>query len=419
MALNIAARRLLLPVVGATVAAGGVAAAAGSEAVARGLWGAITAGVAAVLVGVTASKVRHGRVAVDVVALLALVGSLALGELLAGAIIALMVATGDALEQHAQERARRELAALLSLAPTIAHRVTGEQIVDLNVESVTIGDALLVKPGEVVPVDGAVLGPAVVDESVLTGEARPVERDVGDPVRSGTINAGAAFHMNATTRASDSAYAGIVRLVRSAGVERTPLVRLADRYALVFVPVVLTLAGLVWIVSGDAVRALAVLVVATPCPLVLAAPVAIVSGISSAARIGAVVKDGGALEALGQADTVLLDKTGTLTSGNARLVGIVAGPDWEPNEALRLAASVEQGSPHVLARPDRRRGPEPGPDVGGACPGHRSSRYGRRRRRQRPPRVGGCPAPRAHAAVRMAGRSPAPRHPGELQHGGR
>jgi heavy metal translocating P-type ATPase len=350
MSLLVGTRRLLLPVVATAVFAGGVAMWAGADHLASALWGAVTVGVTAVLVRVTVSKLRQGRVAVDVVAVLALAASLALGELLAGAIVAVMVATGDALEQHAQQRARRELSALLSLAPTVAHRVTADVVDDIGVDAVVAGDVLLVRPGEVVPVDGAVLDRAVLDESVLTGEARPVERDVGEAVCSGTVNAGPAFGMSATTRSADSAYAGIVRLVRAAGVGRAPLVRLADRYALVFVPVVLGVAALAWVASGDAVRALAVLVVATPCPLVLAAPVAIVSGISSAARAGAVIKDGAALEALGRAGTVLLDKTGTITAGNARLVGIAVAPGWRPDDVLRLAASVEQGSPHVLAR---------------------------------------------------------------------
>ncbi len=331
------------------LAAGGVAAIAGAARAADVAWSTAVAVVAVQLVVVTIARLREGRVAVDVVALLALVGALGLGELLAGAIIAVMVASGDGLEQYAHRRARRELSALLSLAPKIAHRHTDVGYDDVPVDEVDVGDLLLVKPGEVVPVDGAVIEDAVVDESALTGEARPVDRVPGDLVRSGSINAGGAFGMRAGAAAAESAYASIVELVRSAGVERAPFVRLADRYALVFIPVVLGTAAAAWLYSGDVVRALAVLVVATPCPLVLAAPVAIVSGISGAARQGVVVKDGGALEAMADTRTVLFDKTGTLTSGRARLVAVIAAPEGDPGEVLRMAASVEQASPHVLA----------------------------------------------------------------------
>lgn len=342
-------RRALSPFVIATVAAGGGAAVAGATTVAEVAWSVAVAVVAVQLVAVTVARLREGRVAVDVVALLALVGALGLGELLAGAIIAVMVVSGDGLEQYAHRRARRELSALLSLAPKIAHRRTDGGYDDLPVEEVEVGDVLLVKPGEVVPVDGVAIDDAVVDESVLSGEARPVDRVTGDLVRSGSVNAGGAFGMRADAPADQSAYASIVGLVRSAGVERAPFVRLADRYALVFIPVVVGVAAAAWVWSGDVARALAVLVVATPCPLVLAAPVAIVSGISGAARQGVVVKDGGALEAMADARTVLFDKTGTLTSGQARLVAIITEPGDDPGEVLRLAGSVEQASPHVLA----------------------------------------------------------------------
>jgi heavy metal translocating P-type ATPase len=342
-------RGALLPLVVALLTAGAIAAAAGERALASGLWGVAIAVVALDLVVLTVARLREGRIAVDVVALLALVGAIALGELLAGAIIALMVASGDALEQYAHRRARRELSALLSLAPKIAHRRADGTVDDIPVEDVRVGDVLLVKPGEVVPVDGAVIDTAVLDESVLTGESRPVDHGPGDRVQGGSVNAGGAFLLRAESMAADSAYAGIVELVRSAGVGRAPFVRLADRYAIVFVPVVLAIAGGAWFLTGDTVRALAVVVVATPCPLVLAAPVAIVSGISAAARQGVIVKDGRALEAMADTRTVLFDKTGTLTGGRARLVAVLTAPEADPADVLRLAASLEQASPHVLA----------------------------------------------------------------------
>lgn len=294
-------------------------------------------------------RLRRGRVGVDVVALLALAGALALGELLAGAIIALMVTTGDALEQFARGRARRELSALMSAAPTVAHRVA-EGLVTVPVGEVRAGDMLLVRPGEVVPVDGTVDGePATVEESALTGEPLPVVRGPGEVVQSGSVNAGGAFRMRARATAERSAYAGIVRMVSAATAERAPFVRLADRYALVFVPVTVVVAGTAWLASGSAVRALAVPVVATPCPLVLAAPVALVPGISRAARAGVVVKDGASLEALAAVTTVLFDKTGTLTAGRPRVSGVIAAPGEDAAEGLRLGASLEQASPHVLA----------------------------------------------------------------------
>ena len=343
------ARRALLPLTAGAVAAGGVLAVTGADGAAQLVWQAAAVVVAVHLVIVTAARLRQGRMAVDVVALLALAGSLALGEALAGAVIALMVASGDALEQYAQRRASRSLAALLSLAPKSAHRVADGGFEDVDAAAVAVGDVLLVKPGEVVPVDGRALEPTVLDESVLTGESTPVARAAGAAVRSGTVNGGGAFRMRAAASAEDSAYAGIVRLVRAARADRAPFIRLADRYALAFVPVVLVLAGLAWAVSGDSVRALAVLVVATPCPLVLAAPVAVVSGIARAAAAGVVVKDGAALEALGGTRTVLFDKTGTLTAGRPRVAGVLVAPGRDVGATLALAASLEQASPHVLA----------------------------------------------------------------------
>ena len=225
-----------------------------------------------------------------------------------------------------------------------------------------MGDLLLVKTGEVVPVDGIAASPAVTDEAALTGEARPVERPAGDRVRSGAVNAGAPFDLRATATAERSTYAGIVRLVEEAEQQRAPAVRLADRFALWFIPVTLVLAGGAWAVSGDPVRALSVLVVATPCPLILAVPIAIVAGISRAAKRGVIVKGGGALETLGHADTLLFDKTGTLTAGSPEVIDVETFGAVDTGDLLRLAASLDQVSPHVLAeaigRAARARGDE-------------------------------------------------------------
>ncbi|MEM9608352.1 MAG: heavy metal translocating P-type ATPase [Actinomycetota bacterium] len=342
-------RRIVLPLVVALVATGIGGRLTGWSEIADWLLVVAIGVVTGLLVTSTVARLREGRIAVDVVALLALIGALAFGELVAGAVVALMVASGEALEGRAQRRARRELSALVSLAPKLAHRRSGSGYEDVPAAEVLVGDLLMVKPSEVVPVDGIACEPALLDQSVLTGEAEPVERAPDQVVRSGSINAGGAFAMRAAATEADSAYAGIVELVRSAGVDRSPFVRLADRYAMLFVPVVLVVTIGAWLVSGDSTRALAVLVVATPCPLVLAAPVAIVSGISGAARHGVVVKDGRALEAMAEIRTLLLDKTGTLTRGRPRVVSTIAAPGSDTAEVVRLAAAIEQASSHVLA----------------------------------------------------------------------
>jgi heavy metal translocating P-type ATPase len=231
----------------------------------------------------------------------------------------------------------------------VAHRYEGSTVVTIPLAQVQAGDRLLVKPGEVLPVDGTVTESAVVDESALTGEARPVRRGAGDRVRSGTVNAGPPFDLHAVATAEASTYAGVVRLVRAAQEAKAPLARLADRYAFAFIPFTLTVAGAAWAASADPVRALAVLVVATPCPLILAVPVALVSGISRAARRGILVKGGGALETLARARVLVIDKTGTLTTGSAKLVDVATAEGLDPREVLRLAASLDQASQHVMA----------------------------------------------------------------------
>ncbi|MGD9510920.1 MAG: heavy metal translocating P-type ATPase [Geminicoccaceae bacterium] len=298
---------------------------------------------------------------VDLIAGLAMAGALLLGESLAGVVIALMFTGGNVLEEFARRRANRELTALLARRPRVAHREAGTELEDLDVEHVTVGERLVVKSGEILPVDGTLLDTnATIDESAVSGESIPVELRPGAALRSGTINAGAPFRYRADATAADSTYADIVRLVQAAQEEKAPFVRLADRWSLGFLALTLLIAGAAWATSGDAVRALAVLVVATPCPLILAAPVAIVAGISSAARHGALVKGGGALETLARARTVMLDKTGTLTTGVARLTDIEAHDGLGADRLLALAASLEQMSPHVLAdsitRAARERG---------------------------------------------------------------
>jgi heavy metal translocating P-type ATPase len=339
---------LAVSVVG--IATGGAFRLAGSTHAADLAWAITTAVGLVPIVWEVVVGVARRQPGVDVIAVLAMGGALALGEYLAGAVIALMLATGRSLEEFADTRAHRELSALLERAPRTAHRYAGGELRSIPIDDVGPGDRLLVKRGEVVPVDGILeSGNAVLDESALTGESRPVECVRAERLRSGAVNAGESFDLRAVATAGESTYAGIVRLVEQAQREKAPFVRLADRYALVFVPVTLAIAGGAWAISGDAVRALAVLVVATPCPLILAAPIAIVSGISRAAKRGIIVKGGGSLEALARGTVLLFDKTGTLTAGAPELSDVELFGDADPAEVLRLAASLDQVSPHVLA----------------------------------------------------------------------
>ena len=340
---------LVVLTVGALVA-GGLAWLAGWHAAADACWIAGTSVALAPAVLWVLAALRRGRAGVDLIAVLSLAGTLLVGEYLAGALIAVMLAGGRALEAAAERRASHDLRALLEHAPRFARRRIGSEVTVIPLTEVAVDDRLVVGPGEVVPVDGRIVDKvAVLDESVLTGEPLQVERGSGEPVRSGVVNAGNAFELRATATAQDSTYAGIVRLAEQAGAESAPIVRLADRYAAWFLPLALLMAGGAWLASGSAVRAVAVLVVATPCPLLLAAPVAIVSGLSRASRQGVVIRSGGALENLGHATTLVMDKTGTLTKGRPAVVEILTAPGHDATEVLRLAASVDQMSPHVLA----------------------------------------------------------------------
>ena len=298
----------------------------------------------------TLGAIRLRQPSVDVIAVLALAGALAVDEPFAGAMITVMLASGQLLEARAAARARRELSLLVERAPRTARRRVEGGVVEVPVDDVVPGDRLLVGTGEIVPVDGRLLVGAVLDESALTGESMPIERIAGDDVRSGVVNAGQPIDLVTTAPAAESTYAGVVRLVGQAQASSAPFVRAADRFAVLFVPVTLILAGVAWALSGDPVRAVAVLVVATPCPLLLAAPIAIMSGLSRAARIGVVVKGGGALERLAAGHVLLFDKTGTLTLGHPVLADVVTtGDGLDADELLRLAASLDQVSAHVLA----------------------------------------------------------------------
>ncbi|MFC5748279.1 heavy metal translocating P-type ATPase [Actinomadura rugatobispora] len=370
------------------LAAGGIALWRGNDQVSDLLWLLVTAVACVPAAWWVVDGLLHRRFGSDVIALLALGGTLAVGEYLAGAVIAVMLTGGRLLERRAGRRARHDLSALLSLAPRLAHRETPQGLDTIDADRVRPGDTLVVRSGEVVPVDGRVRGgPAIVDESTLTGEPLPVEHPADDDVRSGAVNCAGPFSMRATADAASSTYSGMVRLASEAAAESAPFVRLADRYAALFLPVTLTVAGLAWVLAADPVRAVAVLVVATPCPLILAAPIAFVSGLSRCARRGVVVKGGGALERLARARVLLFDKTGTVTAGRPSLVGIDTVGEVPPHELLRLAASLDQVSPHVLAsaivRGARERGEESsvpvaateraGSGIRGTVDGHRVS----------------------------------------------
>ncbi|MBI3647725.1 MAG: heavy metal translocating P-type ATPase [Actinobacteria bacterium] len=340
--------RVWLPVSFVGIVGGAVLYATGEHDAAHVAWAVTSAFGILPIAWETIDGLLHRQMGVDVIAVLALVLSLYFREYLAGAVIALMLSSGRALEDFADSRAHRELSALLERAPRMVTRYEDGELATRPVGEVSPGDRLIVKTGEVIPVDGIALGPTVLDESALTGESRPVERADGEQIRSGAVNAGAAFDLRAVATAQESTYAGIVRLVQEAQTQKAPFVRLADRYAAIFVPVSLGIAAAAWAFSGQADRTLAVLVVATPCPLLLAVPIAIVSGISRAAKRGIIVKGGGALETLARARVLMFDKTGTLTSGLPEVADIETFGAVDADELLRLAASLDQVSPHVL-----------------------------------------------------------------------
>ena len=309
--------------------------------------GAVVALVPAVWWAV--ADLRAGRLGADVLAVLALGGTLAVGEYLAGAVIGVMLATGRVLELYAERRAGRDLSALLDRSPTRTRLRVADELTPVDVDQVAPGDTVVVLPGEIVPVDGRLAMAGTFDESALTGEPLPVERRGGEQVSSGVVNAGGVVDIVAVRPATESTYAGIVRLAGAASANAAPVARLADRYAAVFLPFAVVIAAIAWALTGDPVRAVAVLVTATPCPLLLAVPIAVTAGMSRASRQGVVVRDGRALEALGRAETAVLDKTGTVTVGAPQVTDVLTAPGHERDEVLRTAAAVEALSSHVLA----------------------------------------------------------------------
>ena len=293
----------------------------------------------------------RGEFAADVVAMLAIVGALLLGQPLAGLVVVLMQTGGEALDAYAVARASNAVEALEADAPRHAHRVMDGRVSDIDAAAIEPGDALLVRPGELIPADGVVVdGTSHVDTSRLTGEPVPVRVVGGTKLSSGSVNQDGAFTMRAERRSQESQYARIVDLVRSAQASKSPLQRTADVWAVWFTPLTLVACLVAWLVSHEWTRVLAVLVVATPCPLILAAPVAIIGGINRAARRAIIVRHGGALEGLAKVDTAVFDKTGTLTVGRPEVSNVVVGTAAAPLELLTRAAAVEQGSGHLLAR---------------------------------------------------------------------
>ncbi|GAA5022504.1 heavy metal translocating P-type ATPase [Terrabacter aeriphilus] len=354
----------------ALLAGGAIAAARGADELSRGTWAVATVLGLALSLLWTVRSLLDRRATVDVIAVLALGGALWVGEQFAGAMVTVMLASGRLLEARASARADRELRLLVERTPRTARRRDRDGVTRVPVEQVAVGDVLVVGTGEVVPVDARALTAGTFDESALTGEPMPVDRPVGDDVRSGVVNAAAPVDLVATSTADESTYAHVVRLVEQAQAASSPFVRTADRFAALFVPLTLVVAAVAWAIAGSPERAVAVLVVATPCPLLLAAPVAIMSGLSRASRIGVVVKGGAALEALAAGEVVLFDKTGTLTRGRPEVTSVVlaaeppgaesVSPATSPipyavscavssDELVRLAASLDQVSPHPLA----------------------------------------------------------------------
>ncbi len=354
-------RWALVSIAIAGLSAGILAFLAGRSDLANLCW---TLATAPVVAGLAISIVRDlltGRFGVDAIALVSMSAAIVLGQPLAGAVVALMYSGGNVLEDIAVARAEHDLRSLVDRAPREAHRRVDSRVEEVPIGAIAVGDQLLVHAGEVVPVDGVVTSSAAtIDESALTGEPIPVVKARGAAILSGSLNAGETFDMTVTSVAGESTYAGIVRLVTAAQTAKAPFVRLADRYALMFLPVTLALAFVAWLISGDLLRSLAVLVAATPCPLILAAPVAFIAGVAQAARRGILVKGGGPLEALARAHTVLFDKTGTLTVGGARLLSVEVAPGETADEVLMLGASLEQASHHVIANAIVQAGTERG-----------------------------------------------------------
>lgn len=295
--------------------------------------------------------IKSGNYGVDILAITAIVSTLAVGEYWASLVVLIMLTGGDSLEDYASKQASKELNSLLNNSPQIAHKIEKEGTKDIPVNEISVGDQVLVKSGELVPVDGHLLtGEASLDESSLTGEAKPAEKHVGDLLMSGSLNGEGSFTYQASKTAEDSQYQSLVRLVQESKEKPARFVRLADQYAVPFTIIAYIIGGLAWFLSKNPVRFAEVMVVASPCPLILAAPIALVAGMSKASRNGIIVKNGTIIEKMAKAKTVAFDKTGTLTKGILTVERIEPADKTTTAEVLlQLAASAEQDSSHILA----------------------------------------------------------------------
>ncbi|WP_066025702.1 heavy metal translocating P-type ATPase [Enterococcus mundtii] len=313
---------------------------------------AITGGTLAFLMFIEMIKtLRSGKYGVDILAITAIVATLLVNEYWASLMILIMLTGGESLEDYAQKKAGQELQSLLDNTPRTAHKLQGDQQLDVAVDTLEIGDHLVIKPGEIVPADGRVImGESTFDEASLTGEAKPLSKKVGDELMSGSVNGDSSVKMVVEKRAEDSQYQLIIKLVEESKEKPARFVRLADRYAVPFTLIAYLIGGIAWWASGDPVRFAQVLVVASPCPLILAAPVALVAGMSRSSKSGIVVKTGTAVEKLAETKTIAFDKTGTITKGILEVTGVAPVQGFSEAELLRVAASAEQGSAHILAR---------------------------------------------------------------------
>ena len=345
-------RGLLLPVaVLVLLTAGTIVRFAVSASAGQLVWGVGLVVTGLPVLWKTILAARHGSFATDIVASFAIVGAVVLSQPLAGLVIVLMQTGGESLEQYAEGKASAAVRALEEAAPRIAQRITGERIEDVPVGAIVVGDLLLVRPGDLVPCDGEVIeGRSDLNVAALTGEAAPVDAVPGTRVMSGTLNGTGVLRLKASALASESQYAKIVELVRTAQTSKAPLQRVADRYAVWFTPATLVACGAAWLATHDSLRVLAILVVATPCPLILAAPVAFIGGINRAARAQIIVRNGAALERLAAVTIAVFDKTGTVTVGQPRMKQLRPASGFDANRVLLAAAAVEQGSSHLLAR---------------------------------------------------------------------
>lgn len=323
----------------------------GKDSTAHLLIGVISLGIAVPLSIDMIRTFRDGSYGIDILAITAIVTSVLLGEYWAAMIIVLMLTGGEALEDYAENRAKRELTDLLDRAPQKATLIKNGKEQIIAVADIQIGDHLLIKPGDIVPADAEIIeGESSFDESSITGESLPVTKKLADVVLSGSVNSESVITVRAIHLAKDSQYEQIVQLVKSAADSQAPFVRLTDRYSVPFTLVSFAIAGSMWAITGDPLRFLQILVVATPCPLLLAAPIALISGMSRSAKHGIIIKNGSALEKLAETKSVGFDKTGTLTKGQPVVSKITTLDSMSEEEILSFAAGMEKQSAHILAR---------------------------------------------------------------------